>query len=118
MGSCHGTVTVSTRTDVGDRACRLGEMEDAEVHRHDIERPIREREELRIADNELEGRETSARQLDHRLRYVETHFPAVDVESGHNFDILRLIRPNSPVHQPDIGAVAGRVSIEVDALEK
>ena len=35
---------------------------------------------------------------------VETHFPAVDVESGHNFDILRLIRPNLPVHQPNIGA--------------
>jgi hypothetical protein len=38
-------------------------MEDAEVHRHDIERPVREWEPLRVADNELEVG-TSARQLD------------------------------------------------------
>jgi hypothetical protein len=39
-------------------------MQGAEVHRHDIERPVHEREPLRVADNELEVRETSARQLD------------------------------------------------------
>ena len=40
----------------------------------------------------------AVRRRENRLRHVETHFPAVDVESGHNFDILRLIRPDLAVH--------------------
>jgi hypothetical protein len=60
----------------------------------------------------------AVRRGENRLGRVNAHFPPIDVESGDDFDILWLIRPNLSVHQPDIGTVAGRTSIEVDALKK
>jgi hypothetical protein len=53
-----------------------------------------------------------------RLGDVETDFPAIDVEGGDNLDILRLILAHLPMHQSDIRAIAGRVAIEVNALEE
>ena len=49
---------------------------------------------------------------------IEAYFPAIDVESSDDFDIIRLIRADFPVHQSDIGTIAGRVSIKVDALKE
>ncbi len=58
------------------------------------------------------------RRGENRLGGVQAHFAAVDIECGHDFDVPRLIGTDLPVHQPDIGAVAGRIPIEVDALEE
>ena len=55
---------------------------------------------------------------ENRLAHVEAHLAAVDVESGHDFDVLRLVRPDLSVHQADTGAVAGSAAIEVDSLDK
>ena len=40
----------------------------------------------------------TVRQSENRLSHVEAHFPPIDVERGHDFDIMRLIRPNLAMH--------------------
>src|SRR5437764_5344318 len=58
------------------------------------------------------------RQRENGFGGIEPYFAAIDVEGGDDFDVLRYVRADSSVHQPDISAVAGRPSIKVDALEK
>jgi hypothetical protein len=95
---------------LGERACGLGEMEDAEVHRHDIERPVREREPLRVADNELEVGETSARQLDHRLGDVDTDRLGAARPSCFG-DVARPTRDvEQPRARPYVGCVQQRLA--------
>src|SRR5207248_2802912 len=60
----------------------------------------------------------AVRQREDGLGGIEAYLAAIDVEGGDDFDVLRFIRADSSVHQPDISAVAGRPSIKVDALEK
>src|SRR6266576_3649223 len=53
------------------------------------------------------------------FRGVEPDLAAIDIESGHDFDVLRLIRPDPAMHEADVGrAVAGRVAVKIDALQE
>src|SRR5881396_3514470 len=52
------------------------------------------------------------------LTDVKTDSTPVNVKSGNDFDIVRPVRSDLPMHQPDASAVGGGAVIKIDSLDK
>ena len=50
--------------------------------------------------------------------HIQADFAPVDIESGYDFDIVRLIVSDPAVHEANRGAITGNTAIKIDPLDE